>query len=269
MTDNADLADITVANVTEVSATVTVSTWGCTDSDTGSGSQRASSGYVWFAAVQVDLGSSANDPHTYGMHGGLAVGGSGAQAQLYADWSGYCPSSSGGLALRSGGTACATPSMNPTHKPHTVVDLVEGRPYRLTFRRTACTVSEVFDIAGPVFGWQMTVTDTTTSEVSDAGTWCLPNASAVAHASVFSELYEPVACTTDLRSVTFDHIEYRSPAGVHTFSSASGHYNGNETSLDADCANVNLRSPAAGTIIDERMAAKGSGGGLVDEGPLW
>jgi hypothetical protein len=126
-TENMDLADITSPNADVALATVTVSTWGCSDADTCPAGQRSSSGYVWFAAVQIDVGMGANDPLTYGLHGGLAVGGSGNQPKLYADWSGYCPSALGGRALRDGGTACASPTSNPTYKPHTVTDLVEGR----------------------------------------------------------------------------------------------------------------------------------------------
>lgn len=269
MTDNIELSDITTANADSTSATVTVRTWGCTDADTCPGGSRTTSGYVWFAAVQVDVGPGADDPFTYGLHGGLAVGGSGGQAQLYADWSGYCPSSLGGRALRSGGTACATPSPNPTHKPHTVTNLVEGRPYRLTFGRVACSVSEVTDVSGPLSGWRMTVADTVTGTTYDAGTWCLPKASMIAHVSAFSELYEPVACTTDLRSVEFADLSYHDPTGTHAFGSAAGRYNGNDTSLDADCANTNLRSPAPGTVVDERMATRGSGGGLLTADQLW
>lgn len=268
-TENIDLADITTAGVDRVSTSVTVSTWGCSDTDTCPGGVRASGGYVWFAALQLDVGSGPNDPTTYGLHGGIAMGGSGVQAQLYADWSGYCPSQLGGQALRDGGTACSSASSNPTYKPHTVTGLTEGRAYTMTFAKVACSVSEVTDVSGPLTGWKMTVTDTTTNVVSDAGTWCLPNASMIAHASAFSELYEPVACTTDLRSVRFSNLSYRDATGSHAFSSASGHYNGQGTSLDADCANTNLRSPAVGTIVDERMATRGSNGGLPSDGDFW
>lgn len=269
MTEDMDLSDVTTVNADEATATVTVSTWGCTDTDTCPAGQRLTNGYVWFAAVQLDVGTSANGPVTYGLHGGIAMGGSGAQSQLYADWSGYCPSALGGQALRSGGTACSSASTNPTYKPHNVTGLTEGRPYTLSFKKVPCTVSEVTDVSGPLSGWRMTVTDTTTNAIGDAGTWCLPNASMIAHVSVFSELYEPVACTTDLESVQFANLGYHDASGDHGFAHAIGHYNGNETNLDANCSNTNMWSPRMGTIIDLRMATRGSNGGLQADGSFW
>ena len=65
----------------------------------------------------------------------LRGGGSGGQSRMYLDWSGYCPASVGGAALRDGGSPCANPNSNPTFKPHTVVNLDPTHWYRLTVRK--------------------------------------------------------------------------------------------------------------------------------------
>ncbi len=114
----------------------------------------------------------------------------------------------------------------------------------------------------------MVLTDETTQLSQSGGTWCLPNAPMVAHTSFFQELIEHRGpCDTDFRSAQVKDARYHQTAGWTAFPNASGHYNGNETVLDADCANVNLKAIAAGHVIDERMTPKGSNGGIT--GPGW
>jgi hypothetical protein len=203
------------------------------------------------------------------MHGGLAFGGSGAQSKLYLDWSGYCPPTHGGGPLLDGGTSCSAGGSNPTYKPHTVLNLAEGTWYTLSIRSVPCSVSEVSDISGPLTGWEAVLTDTSTGVPRSGGTWCLPNAPYVAHTSLFNEIIEPRGpCATDFGSVEFRNPRNRSATGWHTSTSAYGHYNGNETPSDADCPDTNLRVGSSGQLIDERMAIRGSQGGLLDDGFL-
>lgn len=54
----------------------------------------------------------------------------------------YCPAAFSGGPLRHGGTACSSPSNNPTQKPHTVLNVSEDHWYRLTVRSTQRSVSE-------------------------------------------------------------------------------------------------------------------------------
>jgi hypothetical protein len=263
MTDNVDYSALP-PGVTEVAASVNVATPACSDYDSCVGGVRQSTGYVWFTALGVNLGSSPTDPNTYGMHGGLAFGGSGKLPQMYLDWSGYCPASVGGAALHDGGSSCASPNTKPTFKPHTVVNLQTDHWYRLAVRSGSCKKSEVKDISGPLTGWTLVLIDETTGTEQSGGTWCLPNAGMVAHMSFFQEVIESRGpCTTDFRSAQIKNVEYQSGGVWSGVAHAWGHYNGNETALDADCANVNLRTIAPGHIIDERMTPQGTNGGMV------
>lgn len=161
-------------------------------------------------AFGVNLGATPSSSVYYGMHGGLAFGGSGAQSKMYLDWSGYCPAANGGGPLRHGGTACGAPSSNPTQKPHTMLNLTEDRWYRLAVRRTPCSVSEVTDINGPLTGWELVLTDETTNATQSGGTWCLPNAAYIAHTSLFQEVIERRGpCVTYFRSAEFRDLIYR------------------------------------------------------------
>jgi len=269
MTENIDLADVTQPGADQAAVSMWVATRGCIDGDTCSGGVRLSTGYVWFFAMEVDVATSADSNDVWGLHGGLAFGGSGQQSSLYADWSGYCPASQGGLALRAGGSPCKTPNSNPTFKPHTVTGLSEQQWYRVTIRKVSCTTSEATDVAGTLTGWQMTVTAQATGLVSDAGTWCIPNASMIAHISLFSELNEPDPCTTDLWGVHMSDPEVHLPSGWLASATAHGHYNGGGTSGDANCANTNLRTAGTHYFIDERGTVRGSNGGLASDGWLW
>lgn len=257
------------SGVDEVAVSMNIATPACSDYDSCSNGVRRSTGYVWFSALGVNLGTTPNDPDAYGMHGGLAFGGSGQQSQLYLDWSGYCPNKLGGNALRDGGSPCRTPNANPTFKPHTVVGLQAGHWYRLAVRKTTCAKSDVTDVTGPLTGWKMVLIDEQTSAEQSGGVWCLPNAPMITEASFFQEVIEPRGpCVTDFRSAQVKNARIHQPAGWSTIAHTSGHYNGNETELDADCANANLRTIAPGHIIDERMTPKGSNGGITGPGYL-
>lgn len=158
MTDNVDLSPVASAT-TEAEVTIRVRTRGCSDYDSCLNGTRRSTGYTWFSAFGVNLGETPTSSVYYGMRGGLAFGGSGRQAQMYLDWSGYCPATYGGRPLRHGGTACSSPSSNPTQKPHTVLNLDENHWYRLSVRKVSCLASEVTDITGPLTGWELLLTN--------------------------------------------------------------------------------------------------------------
>ncbi|MDQ2678986.1 MAG: hypothetical protein M3Y51_09605 [Actinomycetota bacterium] len=267
MTDNVDLSPV-ASGTTEAQVDVRVRTRGCSDYDACLAGVRRSTGYTWFSAFGVNLGTSSTSSVYYGMHGGLAFGGSGHQARMYLDWSGYCPAAYGGEALRHGGTACSSASTNPTQKPHTVLNLHEDRWYRLTVRRVACEVSEVSDISGPLTGWELVLTDSTTSVAQSGGTWCLPNAPYVVHSSLFQEVIEPRGpCVTDFGSAEFRAPRFRSAAGWSGHQWALGHYNGGRTADDANCPDTDLRTVGADHIIDERMVPRTAGGN--DDWFLW
>jgi hypothetical protein len=269
MTDNIDLS-APAARTLEAAVDIRVTTRGCSDYDSCLDGSRRSSGYTWFSAFAVNVGPSTTSADYYGMHGGLAFGGSGAQSKLYLDWSGYCPSTRGGGPLRDGGTSCSSGGSNPTYKPHTVLDLAEGTWYTLSIRSVPCSVSEVSDISGPLTGWEAVLTDLATGASRSGGTWCLPNAPYVAHTSLFNEIIEYRGpCATDFGTVEFRDPRYRTASGWHGHTSARGHYNGNDTDLDANCSDTNLRVGSSGQLIDERMMARGSMGGLVDDGYLF
>lgn len=129
---------------------------------------------------------------------------------------------------------------------------------------------EATDVRGPLTGWRMTVTDGVNGAVSDAGTWCLPNASMIAHVSVFNELNEPNPCDTDFWGVHMRDPQYHDSNGWWSFVTADGRYNGNQSSQDAGCADTNLRTAGRNYFIDERDTARGSNGGLgTSGGRLW
>ena len=116
----------------------------------------------------------------------------------------------------------------------------------------------------------MVVTDETTSVSSSAGIWCLPNAPFIAHTSLFNEIIEYRGpCVTDFGAVEFRNPQYRTAAGWFNHTSAFGHYNGNNSSVDADCADANLRRIAPDHVADERVTSRGQGGGLLADGFLW
>jgi len=266
MTDHVELSAVP-ADVDQVAVSEKVSLLGCSDYDSCNNGVRRSSGYTWFSAFAVNVGPSPTDPTYYGMHGGLAFGGSGQKSQMYLDWSGYCPSSLGGAALHDGGSPCGTPNTLPTFKPHTVVGLDPSHSYRLTVRSVPSSVSDVTDVSGPLTGWQLALVDEVTSLQQSGGTWCLPNAAVVAHASMFNEVIENQGpCQTDFGSDEIANPQYNTAAGWSAFTNAWGHYNGNETTADADCTNANIRLVGPNDIIDERMTPKGSGGGLAGTG---
>jgi hypothetical protein len=267
MTDNIDLS-APAASTLEAAVDIRVTTRGCSDYDSCLDGSRRASGYTWFSAFGVNLGPSTTSPDYYGMHGGLAFGGSGAQSKLYLDWSGYCPPTRGGGPLRDGGTSCSAGGSNPTYKPHTVLDLSEGAWYTLSIRSVPCSVSEVSDITGPLTGWEAVLTDAG-GVARSGGTWCLPNAPYVVHTSLFNEIIEQRGpCVTDFGSVEFRNPRFRTAAGWGGHTSAYGHYDGNETAADANCPDTNLRIGSSGQFVDERMVARGSGGGLPDDGYL-
>lgn len=268
MTDHVSLSGVS-AGTDQVSVSSRMTIGGCSDYDSCPNGVRATSGYVWFQALAVNLGPALGSSTYYGMHGGLAFGGSGQQSQMYLDWSGYCPSSLGGQALRDGGSACSNPNSNPTFKPHTVVHLDTTHWYDLTVRSVPCTVSEVTDVAGPLTGWEMVLVDQTTGVSQSGGTWCLPNAPIIEGASLFDEVIETRGdgpCTTDFRSAEWKNPQFHTSSGWTAFAHASGHYNGNETPVDADCPNANIRLIGAADIIDERTSTRGSLGGLPGPG---
>lgn len=266
MTDHVELNALP-PSVEQVAVSTKMNVRGCSDIDSCPNGVRASTGYVWFAALAVNLGPSPTDPTYYGMHGGLAYGGSGQRSKMYLDWSGYCPASLGGKPLRHGGSSCAIPNSNPTQKPHTVVDLDPTHWYRLVVRKVSCSVSEVFDVSGPLTGWELVLTDETTGIEQSGGTWCLPNAPAVAHAYLFDEVIESRGpCATDLASVEWKNPAYRTGSSWIAFPNAWGHYNGNESSFDADCADTNIRVVAPNHVIDERGVPRGTAGGIPSPG---
>lgn len=273
MTDNISLSAV-APGTDQVAVTSRMTVGGCSDYDSCPNGVRATNGYVWFQSLAVNVGPSLGHPTYYGMHGGLAFGGSGAQSEMYLDWSGYCPASFGGQALRDGGSACSNPNSNPTFKPHTVVRLDPTHWYRLTVRKVPCSVSDVTDIAGPLTGWEMVLLDQTTATQQSGGTWCLPNAPVIEEASLFNEVIEyrgDGPCTTDLRSAEWKDPQFHTASGWTDFAHAYGHYNGGETAADADCPNANLRVVAPKHIIDDRTAPRGSDGGLTGPGyqPLY
>jgi len=270
MTSNIDLSAVD-PGTDEAAVSVRVRTRGCSDFDACLNGNRRNGGYTWFSAFGVNLGATPTSSVYYGMHGGLAFGGSGRQAQMYLDWSGYCPAAFGGGPLRHGGTACSAPSSNPTQKPHTVLNLDENNWYRLAVRKTACSVSEVTDISGPLTGWEIVLTDQTTNVSQSGGTWCLPNAPFIVHTSLFNEIIEHRGpCVTDFDSAEFKDPAFRSGSVWKRHTSAWGHYNGGNTALDADCADTNLRRIGTNDqLIDERMTPRGSNGGLFTNNYLW
>lgn len=270
MTDNIDLSAVQPGTI-EAAVSVKVTTRGCSDYDSCLNGVRRSAGYTWFSAFGVNLGPTPTSSVYYGMHGGLAFGGSGYQSRLYLDWSGYCPAAYGGRPLLDGGTSCSEGGTNPSQKPHTVVNLLENRWYRLSVRKVTCTTSEVWDITGPLTGWEFILTDETTMVSQSGGTWCLPNAPYISHTSLFNEIIEYRGpCVTDFGSVEFRDPQYRTSSGWASHTSAWGHYNGGEHPvLDAACADTNLRMIAPNHLVDERMTTRGSLGGLLDDGYLW
>lgn len=260
MTDNVDLSPVANATV-EAEVRIRVRTRGCSDYDSCANGVRRSSGYTWFSAFGVNLGTTPTSSVYYGMHGGLAFGGSGGQSRMYLDWSGYCPAANGGGPLRHGGTACGSPSTNPTQKPHTVLNLSENRWYRLSVRKVACSTSEVTDISGPLTGWEIVLTDETTAVAQSGGTWCLPNAPYIVHTSLFQEVIESRGpCITDFAAAEFSQPRYRTAAGWSTHTYARGHYDGGRTQYDAGCTDTDLRVIGPDTVIDERMVPRTSGG---------
>ena len=270
MTDNIDLSNVAAGTI-EASVGMRVATRGCSDFDSCLNGVRRSTGYVWFSAFGVNFADTPTSSVYYGMHGGLAFGGSGKKSQMYLDWSGYCPDAYGGGPLRHGGTACSSPSNNPTQKPHTVVNLSENRWYTIAVRKVACSVSEVTDIPGPLTGWEIILTDDSTAISQSGGTWCLPNAPFIAHTSLFNEIIEYRGpCVTDFGSVEFRDPKFRTVFGWTGHTTATGHYNGGNTPLDAACGNTNLRKSGPQRITDERMVPRGSNGGLAGDGAfLW
>jgi len=269
MTDHVGLSDVQ-AGTDQVAVSSRMSVGGCSDYDSCPNGVRETGGYVWFQALALNVGPSLGNPTSYGMHGGLAFGGSGNQSEMYLDWSGYCPSSLGGQALRDGGSDCANPNNNPTYKPHTVLHLDTSHWYDLTVRKVACSVSDVTDISGPLTGWEMVLVDQSTGTQQSGGTWCLPNAPVIEQASLFNEVIELRGggpCATDYQSAEWKDPKFHTTAGWTAFAHATGHYNGNETPIDADCPNVNLRLVGPNDIMDRRGEPRGANGGLT--GPGW
>ncbi len=254
-TDLVAPADFTnnVEPVYNVDHFVWIATRGCTDPETCSGGVRKSSGYTWFVPITVELGDNLAE-NEYGIHGGLALGGSGQKNKWYVDWSGYY----GPDHPLNGDPLPGSPKQK-------YLNLAEQHWYRLRVWRVSCSGSGNY-------GWLLAVKDLTagTAEVQ-VGTYCV-NADTISEAYYFAEIIEPDPCDTDFWGTHSYLIQYRDGSGgPYTFSRGTGIYVDNTCGVPPS-GNTNLRSPNPSIeyTIDERETARGSNGGITQNGQqLW
>lgn len=231
---------------------VWIATRGCTDSETCSGGVRKSSGYTWFVPINVELGDSLNE-NEYGLHGGLALGGSGQKNKWYVDWSGYY----GPDHPQDGDPLPGSPKQS-------YLNLAENHWYRLRVWRVSCSGTGNY-------GWLLAVKDITAGTAEkQIGTFCL-HADTISEAYYFAEIIEPDPCDTDFWGTHSQNIHFRGSGGAFLFPSGVGIYIDNTCGVPPG-GNTNLRSPNPSIeyTIDERETARGSNGGITQNGQqLW
>lgn len=217
--------DINVDNAYNADVWVHIYERGCNDPETCSGGSRDSDGYVWFNALQVNIGTTHSNC-LYGMHGGIAKG-NGRSSGWFMDWSGY----SG-----CGSTDLGNPKGNN-------IELQANRWYRMrVWRLDSLLLGDV-----PYVNWGFWIRDESTGIEKYAGAFPLAYGFMMSYATYWTEIAEPDPCRTDLWGVHSQALQYRDPTGNWGFRSASANY-------DATCTNTNQRrvDPPQYYTIDER-----------------
>ena len=206
----------------------------CTDTDTCNGSERNMGSFVWFTPITVNIGSAQGDI-AYGLHGGMALGGSGWRNEgitsWYVDWSGY----------EAAGPALIDPETGWTHKPHSLNSLVADRWYKIRVSRVGCTQPN----GTPGSGWKMEAWQRQNAAweyVGSAGTWCLPpSVSTISTAYAFVEIIEPDPCDTDFNYVDMRNFRYKDASGSWKFIDQADAKYGGTAAADAQCTDTNWR----------------------------
>lgn len=231
-TDRIYLNDNTSQNVYNVDLWVYIANPQCSDSDSCSGGTRKLSGYVWYTASHVFIGSTPSEC-LYSMHAGIAMG-NGISNDWYFSWGGY---NCGGSALGSGkGNA---------------ISLDSGKWYRIRIWRLAPS--------GNDWPWGAWVMDWNSGQEWYAGSWTLASGQMISGSVYFTELAEPSVCVTDYYGTHNRWVEYRDPWGKHLYTTGTANY-------DNSCTNTNLRGvpPASNRYtIDDREVPRTNPNGTV------
>jgi hypothetical protein len=230
----------------------------CSDTETCNGDARDMWSFVWFTPITVNIGSSQGDI-AYGLHGGMARGGSGWRNEgitsWYIDWSGY----------EAAGPALIDPDTGWTHKPHDVSSLTTDRWYKIRVSRVGCEQEN----GDPGYGWKMEAwhrPETTWDYVGSAGTWCLPlNASTISSAYAFVEIIEPDPCDTDFNYVDMRNFRYKDASGTWKFIDEADAKYGGTADADAQCTDTNWQRLTDNPtwMRDTRDQTRGTSGGLT------
>lgn len=236
-TDRVYLNDNTTQDVYNVDLWIYIAPPQCSDSDTCSGGVRKTSGYVWFPALQVNIGNSPSEC-LYAMHAGIGMGN--GFNDWFFDWSGY--SECGATSLGEG-------------KGHGI-SLDHDKWYRVRIWRLAPSGS-TWPWGAWVAQWNMS----TNQLVQEwyGGSWSLSNGRMVSYALYWTEIAEPNPCPTDYFGTHNLWVEYRDPSGKHIYTTGTANY-------EATCANTNLRDVGADSnryTIDDREVTRTNPNGYV------
>ena len=223
--------------VSRVELNIRTGTRGCADVDSCAGGVRKTSGYTWFQALSVEVGATA-DQNVAGLHAGLALGGSGASAQWYFDWSGYW-----GPDSAQDGVPLGSPLGHG-------ISLSEATWYRIRISRVAC--------AGGTWGYKALIRPLSSTSWRNAGKFCVGAADRIAKAYYFTEIIElGDVCTTDFLYGQDGDLSYYVGSTKHAFAHAWGVY------VDDSCTNTNLRITTGTGTIDVRGVTRGKNGGIT------
>lgn len=204
----------------------------CSDSDSCSGGIRKTSGYVWYTAMQVNIGNSPSDCR-YQMHGGIAMG-NGIDNDWYFSWGGYT----------CGGTSLGPGSGNG-------ISLDNNKWYRIRIWRLAPS--------GNNWPWGAWVMDWNIGQERYAGSWTLNDGRMISNALYFTEIAEPSVCATDYTGTHNLWVEYRDPSGEHIYTVGTANY-------QATCTNTNLRDVGTDSnryTIDDRETTRTNANGYI------
>jgi hypothetical protein len=238
-TDYVWLTDNTTQDVYNVDLWIYINgTQGSDSPETWTGSARKLSGYVWFTAVQANIGNTPSDSH-YAMHAGIAMA-NGIHNYWYFSWGGY--------DLYNGGQSLGSGKGNSIH-------LYENTWYRVRIWRV--------DQSGSNWNWLASVTNWSTQQEWQAGTWSLNNGRMISNAQYWTELSEPTNVgVTDYTGTQNRWVEYRDAAHGGTnqiYKQGWAHYLSTVT-------NTNLRSitPYINRYtVDERETTRYIGDGSL------
>jgi len=243
-TDYVQLNDNTTQDVYNVDLWVYIGgTQGTDYPETWTGTARKTSGYLWFTALQTNIGSTPSDNH-YLMHAGIAMA-NGIHNWWYFSWGGYDHYNNDQKIGDAKGNG---------------IHLYENTWYRIRIWRV--------NQSGSVWNWVASVKPWPNGTELQAGTWGLTNGRMISNAQYWTELVEPTDVgVTDYTGNHNEWVEYRDAAHGGTniiYSQGWAHYMTTVT-------NTNLRSitPYINryTIDDREIARSNPEGYLLFNNP--